>query len=278
MSNKKQTASETKDKSPYTFQKEKITYELKIRDLPWTEKQQSLIDLINDKKTRMVLVKGAAGTSKSILSIYCGLQALNNKKNSHIFYSRPIMESADAGSKLGYLPGDLVSKTEPYKRVVTEKMEELLNKGDAEKLNKENRIEFIEVNFIRGASLNSVFLILDEVQNFCESEIITLITRLGKYCKVILCCDPDQSDLPVNKQGGFMKLWSLFSGADSEEQGIFKFEFSDDDIQRSEFCKFIVKKTRELKEAEKSKPKANQSNNTFGPYLKETDEWRPNSM
>jgi phosphate starvation-inducible protein PhoH and related proteins len=247
-----------KDSSPYVFQQEKLKWDLHIKELPWTEKQNQLIELINDKKTRLVFLSGPAGSSKSCVSIYSGLHALNSKKNSHIIYCRPILESADAGSKLGYLPGDLESKVAPYLRVVNEKMDELLPKEEIDKLNKENRIEFTEVNYIRGASLNAVFLIIDEAQGYTLNELVTLITRIGKYSKVIICADPSQSDLPTSKQGGFTKLWNLFEGIDAQEHGIFKFEFTEEDIMRSDLCKFVVGKLKTLKD--------NQSDT----------EWRPN--
>jgi phosphate starvation-inducible protein PhoH len=236
-----------KDSSPYVFQREKIDWTLDIRELPWTEKQKQLIELVNDKKTRLVFVAGPAGSSKSCVSIFSGLQALNSKKNSHIIYCRPILESADSGSKLGYLPGDLESKVAPYLRVINEKLEELLVKKDIDKLNAENRIEFTEVNFIRGASLNAVFLIIDEAQGYTLAELITLITRIGKYSKVIICADPAQSDLPSSKQGGFVKLWNLFNDPEANEHGMFTFEFTEEDIMRSDLCKYVVRKLKGLK-------------------------------
>lgn len=238
-----------KDKSPYVFQHSKIDYDLSIRELPWTPKQIDLIDLIEDKSTRLVLISGPAGSSKSCISIYTGLHALQSRKNSHIIYCRPLLESADSGSRMGFLPGTKELKEEPYKRVINEKLAELLPKGDIEKLTKENRIEFTEVNYIRGASMNAVFLVADEVQNYTFHELVTLITRLGKYSKVILCADPEQSDLPIGKQGGFVKLWNMFNDDESKEKGIYSFEFTEDDIMRSELCKYIVKKVKLSKSA-----------------------------
>ena len=237
-----------KDSSPYVFQHKKITFDLSIKELPWTEKQEQLLKLIEDRKTRLVLLSGPAGSSKSICAIYSGLQTLQARKNSHIIYCRPILESADAGSKLGYLPGDLKSKTTPYLRVINEKLDELLPKTEIDKLTKENRIEFTEVNFIRGASLNAVFMIVDEAQGYTLNELITLISRIGKYSKVIICADPSQSDLPVSKQGGFEKLWNLFNDETSEQHGIFCFEFKEEDIMRSELCKYVVGKFKKLKD------------------------------
>lgn len=239
-----------KDTSPYVHQSEKIKYDLAIKELPWTDKQKELISIIEDKETRAVLISGPAGTSKSIIAIYSGLKALNSRKNSHILYSRPIIESSDSSAKLGYLPGNIDDKIEPYKIVIKEKLDELLSKEDPGKLMKENRIEFVEVNYMRGRSLNAVFLILDESQNYTFSEIETMLTRVGKYSKVIVLADPNQSDLPFNKQGGFVKFWNKFSedNIEASKHGIKSFEFSEDDILRSEFCKYIVKAVKQIKE------------------------------
>lgn len=238
-----------KDTSPRVPQRDKISdqLELNIKELEWTEKQKKLIQLINEKETKIVFVKGPAGSSKSICAVYCGLQALKARKTSHIIYSRPILESADAGSRLGFLPGQLSEKTEPYMRVVNEKLDELLDKTTTERLKKDERVEFTEVNYIRGASLNAVYMILDEAQNWTLNELITLITRIGKYSKVVICADISQSDLPFSKQGGFDKLWNVFNDEESEKNGIYRFEFREEDILRSGLCKFIVEKTKDIK-------------------------------
>lgn len=253
-----------KDTSPRVPQRDKISDQLhlEIKELEWTEKQKKLIELINEKETKIVFVKGPAGSSKSICSVYCGLQALKARRTSHIIYSRPILESSDSGSRLGFLPGQLSEKTEPYMRVVNEKLDELLDKGTIERLKKDERVEFTEVNYIRGASLNAVYMILDEAQNWTLNELITLITRIGKYSKVIICADISQSDLPNSKQGGFEKLWNLFSDVDSEQNGLFRFEFEEKDILRSNLCRFIVEKTKDIK-------KTNNHPDLF--------EWKPNS-
>jgi phosphate starvation-inducible protein PhoH len=88
---------------------------------------------------------------------------------------------------------------------------------------------------------------MDESQNCTQKEIVTLMTRIGEFSKCFILADPDQSDLPSGKSGGFERLRALFSGPDSKEKGIYSFEFTEEDIKRSELVKFIVKKLKELK-------------------------------
>ena len=101
-----------KDTSPYVAQREKINFDLRIRELPWTEKQKKIIELFLDKHTKLMILKGPAGTSKTMLSMYLGLTLLNQKKVSDIVLVRSAVESSD--SKLGYLPGDLTEKIQVY--------------------------------------------------------------------------------------------------------------------------------------------------------------------
>lgn len=231
-----------KDNSPQVQQRDKIRSDLTIREFKWTDKQKELIELINNKDCKLLFLKGKAGTSKSLIATYCGLQALNHKRVDEIIYTRPILESADSGSKLGFLPGERKIKTEPYLEVLEEKLEELLPPSQVNFLKDNDRINFLEVNFARGRGVAAKFWIIDESQGFCWGETVTLLTRIANASKVIICADPDQSDLPANKRGAFEKLFSLFSGEDSKKNGIFTFEFGKEDILRSPLCKFIVEK------------------------------------
>ena len=208
------------DTSPRVHQREKIDYQLDIRPYPLTEKQKAFIELATHKDTRIILLKGPAGSSKSYLSVLAALMLVNDKRISDFFYCRPILESADQGSKLGFLPGTLELKVSPYEQILYDKLEELLNKGDILKLQKEERFKTLLVNYLRGASLTAKMGIIDESQGFTLAECKTILTRIGKYSKFIMCADPAQSDLPLNKQGGFMRLFEHFRNNDeAEKQG-----------------------------------------------------------
>jgi len=238
--------------SPKSVQREKIKNELTIREFDWTEKQKHLISLIRDKDSKLVFISGPAGVSKSLVSVYCGLQLLNNRRVSEIIYSRPILESADTNSKLGFLPGDRDSKVEPYLYVAIQKLEELLPESEINHLVSDKRINFLEVNYCRGLSTVGKFWVIDEAQGFCFNELVTLITRIGIGSKVIICADPSQSDLPLNKQGGFKKLLEIFSDEESKKNGIQTFQFTNEDIVRSGLCKYIVEKIDKYKEVSDS--------------------------
>ena len=231
------------DNSPYVFQRDKISFDLVIKNLPWTEKQKSIICTFLDKKTKVLLLKGPAGTSKTTLAMYCGLTLLNMKRISDMVLVRSAVESSD--SKLGFLPGDVAEKFNVYLTPFHDKFEELLNKAQLDKLEKDNRLTICPINFARGLHFSAKFVCADEVQNFSKREIHTLMSRIGEFSKVFLCGDPEQSDLPVGKSG-FNRVYDLFNNDDAKEHGIFCMELTEDDIVRSELCRYITKKFKEL--------------------------------
>jgi phosphate starvation-inducible PhoH-like protein len=225
------------DRSPYVAQRNKIDYELKIKELPWTEKQKAIIELFLHKKTKLMVLKGPAGTSKTILSMYLGLQLLNTKKVSDIVLVRSAVESSD--SKLGYLPGDMMEKFGVYLAPFNEKFNELLEEQQIRRLEKDNRIAVCPINFARGLHFSVKFVCCDESQNLTPRELQTLFTRIGEFSKVIICGDPDQSDLPAGKSG-FNTVYNAFNNADAQAHGIYCVELGEEDIVRSELCKYVT--------------------------------------
>jgi len=230
------------DKSPKILQRDKFKEELKIRELNWTDKQKAFIDIALNKDVKMMFISGPAGSSKTLLSIYCALQPIKDKKVSDIMYIRSPVESSD--SKIGYLPGDADEKLKYYNLPFADKLEELLSKQYIEALNNQGRIQSHPLSFVRGMSWNCKAIILDEAQNCTQKEIVTLMTRVGEFSKCFILADPDQSDLGNGKSGGFDKLQSIFSDQESQEKGIYSFQFTEDDIKRSDLVKFIVKKLK----------------------------------
>ena len=206
-----------KDQSPSVYQREKIDFDLHIRkrtDL--TDRQKQFIDLVMDKKTKLVFVDGPAGTSKTFLSIYCGLLLLNQHSVSDILYIRSIAESAS--KSLGSLPGEMDDKMQPFLMPLMDKLDELLPKGDVTRLIKERRVEGLPINYLRGSSFNARFVFADEVQNLSLKESITLITRLGQFSKMVLAGDVRQSD--INGSSSLPKLLDMFDDEESRAQGI----------------------------------------------------------
>lgn len=225
-----------KDSSPKVHQKEKLNYSLDIEEFPWTDKQRTLIDVILDKNTKMVFIDGCAGVGKTLLSVYCALKLLNEKKIDEIVYLRTVAESAS--KSLGFLPGEISDKFGPFMMPLADKLEELLSKNQVDKLIKEEKIRGIPVNFLRGASFNCKCILFEEFQNATMAEAITAISRIGKFSKFICLGDSKQSD--IGNKSAFSLLKNLFDDNDSRENGIHCFKFNAEDILRSDILKFIM--------------------------------------
>ena len=167
------------------------------------------------------------------------------KAISDIMYLRSAVESSD--SKLGYLPGTAEDKLRFYNLPFLDKLDELLPTIRAEKLEQEGRISMFPVNFARGMNWKSKCVILDEAQNSSLKEITTVLTRLGEGSRCFVLADPMQTDLRNRDQiGGFEKLYKTFTDQQSQSMGIHTFAFDEDDIMRSELCKYIVKKVKTI--------------------------------
>lgn len=231
-----------KDRSPVVFQRNKIDSPLHIIHRELSEKQQKFMDLALDKEVKMLLVSGPAGTTKTYLAVLASLMLMNEKKVSDILYVRSIVESADV--KMGTLPGEADDKLSPYKRPLIDKLDELLPKDNINYLIKDNRIEGLPVGYLRGLNWNAKAIVADEMQNCTKKELVTLMTRMGQFSKLFLCGDPQQSD--INGRSGFQSIFNLFNDDESKTHGIYTFEFTEDDILRSEIVKFIAKKVKSL--------------------------------
>lgn len=182
-------------------------------------------------------------THNTILSMYCGLTLLNKRRVSDLVLVRSAVESSD--SKLGFLPGDIMEKFNVYLTPFHDKFSELLSKPNIDRLQKDNRLTICPINFARGLHFSAKFVCADEVQNFSTKELQTIMSRIGEFSKVFLCGDPEQSDLPQGKSG-FSKVYDLFNNEESRENGIICMELTEADIVRSELCRFITHKFKEL--------------------------------
>ena len=230
------------DTAPYIFSNPNpIRRVLKVKQFPWTDKQKEFFKIALSKDTTVVFVDGPAGTAKSLLAVYCGLQLLNMKVISDIMYLRSAVESSE--SKLGFLPGSAEDKLLFYNMPFLDKLDELLPNTRIEKLQSEGRISMFPVNFARGMNWTNKCVILDEAQNSTVKEITTVLTRLGKGTKCFVLADPMQTDLRIERLcGGFESLYNIFTDQESQAMGIHTFKFTEEDIMRSKLCKFLVKK------------------------------------
>tara|TARA_Y100000004_G_scaffold193929_1_gene257375 strand:+ start:3724 stop:4524 length:801 start_codon:yes stop_codon:yes gene_type:complete len=218
-----------------------IKSKIKLKNFNWTKNQKDFFKLALDKDTKVVFVSGPAGTSKTLLSVYCGLQLLNMKAISDIMYLRSAVESS--AHSLGFLPGSAEDKLKFYNLPFLDKLDELLVSTRPEKLEEEKRVSMFPVNFARGMNWTSKCVILDEAQNCTEKEIITVLTRMGEGCRCFVLADPMQTDIKnSNLSGAFEKMYKTFGDKESKDMGVHTFSFSEEDVMRSELVKFLVKK------------------------------------
>jgi phosphate starvation-inducible PhoH-like protein len=229
-----------KDTSPKVFQRDKIKYQLNLKGFDWTEKQKAFIELATNKDTRIVFLSGPAGTSKTALAVFCALQLLNDKRASELVYVRSTVESAS--HSLGSLPGEAENKFKPFAMPLVDKLEEFLPAHDIKKLFDDERIKPTPVNYLRGASFNANVIVIDEAQNLDFKELVTAVTRVGKFSKFFILGDPMQTDLKQKESSGFKPMFDLFNDTHSQDQGIFCVRFEKEDIMRSELLKFVIEK------------------------------------
>ena len=226
-----------KDLSPVIPQRNKIDRSLSIKhrsDL--TPNQKKIIDLVLDKNTRIVYISGPAGTSKTYLGVYCALQLLNEKRIGEAIYIRTIIESAS--KSLGSLPGEADLKFGPFTMPLQDKLDELLPPQEATMLIKDERFVGMPINYLRGSSKNATYLLADEIQNFTYGEIVTLITRLGKFSKLVACGDVMQSD--INSKSGFKRIFDMFDNEESRKNGIYCITLTKEDVVRDGIVRYIL--------------------------------------
>jgi phosphate starvation-inducible PhoH-like protein len=241
MSQRKQHPRVAPDTSPQVHQKPILKNSVELRQLPWTEKQLDLLALAADKQTQLILVRGVAGTSKTATAVFSVLKALNDKKVSDIVLVRSVVESSD--NKMGYLPGSADDKIRPYLIPFFDKLEMFLSPQALKNLQEEGRINAFPFSFLRGMDWNRKAIILDEAQNTSRKELLTFMTRIGRFGKTFIIGDPSQSDI---KNSGFDEVFELFNNEEAKYQGIHTFEFQEEDVMRSELCKYISRRFKDL--------------------------------
>jgi phosphate starvation-inducible protein PhoH len=232
-----------RDVSPYTEKKKtKSNIELNIRELPWTDKQIEFIKLASNKNTKVIITKGVAGTSKTLLAVYCSLQKIKEKKISEIYYSRVPVEASVHG--IGYIKGTSEEKMSPYTHPMVDKLNELLTEPHVKALMNDERIVGIPLGFLRGLNISNASFIMDEAQNCRVEDFLLVMTRMAKFSTLFICGDAQQSDI---KQSGFGKVFEIFNNEESKQRGIHTFEFGKEDIVRSEILAYIIEQFENIK-------------------------------
>ena len=176
---------------------------------------------------------GPAGTGKTFLAVTLAVTALKRGQVKRIILTRPAVE---AGESLGFLPGDLKEKVDPYLRPVYDALYQILGKEQTNRLMEREIIEIAPLAYMRGRTLDNAFIILDEAQNATEGQIKMFLTRLGPSAKCIITGDLSQIDLPRNVHSGFRKAIDLLSHLD----GISTVRLSADDVVRHRLVKDII--------------------------------------
>ena len=165
---------------------------------PRTPGQDRYIQAI--RKNALTFACGPAGTGKTYLAVAVAVEALRNEELRKIVLVRPAVE---AGESLGYLPGDLQAKINPYLRPLLDALHEMMEYDQIKRYMEDDVIEVVPLAYMRGRTLNDAFIILDEAQNTTVSQMKMFLTRMGENSKIVVCGDPTQNDLPPNKRSGF---------------------------------------------------------------------------
>ena len=214
--------------------------------------QQKYVEAI--KKNTIVFGVGPAGTGKTFLAVAMAVQALKSKQISKIILTRPAVE---AGEKLGFLPGDLQSKIDPYLRPLYDALLEMLGGESFNRFCEKNIIEIAPLAYMRGRTLDDAFIILDEAQNTTPEQMKMFLTRLGNNSKAIVTGDTSQIDLPFIKKSGLVEAIGILN----EIEGIQIFKFSHKDVVRHPLVQKIILAYE--KNASKSKPAEEQRERRF---------------
>ena len=198
---------------------------------PRSEKQQQLVDAFN--KSDMVFAVGPAGTGKTYLSIALAVKALKEKTIKKIILSRPAVE---AGEKLGFLPGDMKDKIDPYLQPLYDALEDMLPAAKLQDMMEKHVIQIAPLAFMRGRTLSDAIVILDEAQNTTCAQLRMFLTRMGWNSKMIITGDMTQIDLPSHTKSGLKEALEILR----DIEGISVVELGQKDIVRHKLVTRIV--------------------------------------
>ena len=217
-----------------------------------TENQQLLVKAFENND--LVFATGPAGSGKTFVAIALAVKALKNKEVRKIILSRPAVE---AGEKLGFLPGEMKDKLDPYLQPLYDALQDMIPAAKLKEYMENNVIQIAPLAFMRGRTLNDAVIILDEAQNTTTHQIKMFLTRLGMNAKMIVTGDVTQIDLPPSTTSGLIQAMQILKGVN----GVGKIEFTKKDIVRHKLVQRIVeaydkfddKRKKEIKEAKEKK-------------------------
>ncbi|HET9183481.1 MAG TPA: PhoH family protein [Candidatus Angelobacter sp.] len=199
---------------------------------PKSMNQRRYLDAI--EKYDMVFGIGPAGTGKTYLAVAMAVSALNNKKVNRIVLARPAVE---AGERLGFLPGTLQEKVDPYLRPLYDALYDLMDPEKVDRYLEKNVIEIAPIAFMRGRTLNDSFIILDEAQNTTSEQMKMFVTRLGFNSKAVITGDITQIDLPNARKSGLVEAADILKSV----EGVSFNYFTEEDVVRHHLVQRIIR-------------------------------------
>jgi phosphate starvation-inducible PhoH-like protein len=206
---------------------------------PKTANQRKLVK--ESEKNDLVFAVGPAGTGKSYTAVALAVRALKNKEVRRIILTRPAVE---AGEHLGFLPGDLKEKLDPYLQPLYDALRDMIPAEKLKEMLEDGTIQIAPLAFMRGRTLDRAYVILDEAQNATKSQFKMFLTRMGKSAKFIINGDETQVDLPRNQQSGLTQAITLLSNV----KGISIVRFDEKDVIRHDLVKKIIIAYKDQKE------------------------------
>ncbi|MBI2279495.1 MAG: PhoH family protein [Bacteroidetes bacterium] len=204
-----------------------------------TANQRKFVEL--SEKNDMVFAVGPAGTGKSYTAVALAVRALKNKEVRRIILTRPAVE---AGEHLGFLPGDLKEKLDPYLQPLYDALRDMIPAEKLKEMLEDGTIQIAPLAFMRGRTLDKAFVILDEAQNATKSQFKMFLTRMGKTAKFIINGDETQIDLPRNQQSGLTQAIKILG----KVKGIGMVRFDEKDVIRHDLVKKIILAYQDEKE------------------------------
>ncbi|SFH63403.1 PhoH family protein [Planctomicrobium piriforme] len=199
---------------------------------PRTAGQQRYVDAI--RKHDLIFCAGPAGCGKTYLAVAMAVNALRSEQVRRIVLVRPAVE---AGEKLGFLPGDMLAKVNPFLRPLLDAMNDMLNFEQVRLYMENDVVEIVPLAFMRGRTLNDTFIILDEAQNTTTTQMKMFLTRMGEGSKIVVTGDPTQTDLPESVGSGFNDAVARLQRI----EGVTLVELGGEDIVRHRLVREIVK-------------------------------------
>ncbi|MEQ9103879.1 MAG: PhoH family protein [Rhodothermales bacterium] len=198
------------------------------------------------RQNDIVFAIGPAGTGKTYTAVALAVAALKSKQAKRIVLCRPAVE---AGERLGFLPGDLRDKVDPYLRPLYDALEDMLPRDKLKSYLEQNTVEIVPLAYMRGRTLNSAFVILDEAQNATALQMKMFLTRLGANSRAIITGDVTQTDLPIRETSGLVQASDVLQGI----QGIAFIQFDQSDVVRHRLVKDIIEAYSRHSEEESSR-------------------------